>query len=409
MAAPTPTYTPDPNATIAPKIKRVYTEEQRKEDVNFAALLNGAGSLTSAQTLNIRGINASGNGAMAPTNKDRYGLTFFTRPDLNMSYDNIGRDRMLTPLLSADPRSMARALRCMLSPEVMKDGLVSDIFDNEMAFIPLLTNNLLSISGWPDFTVDIYTSKEGVYKEQYSMVDSTSSIYNAFNVTANFRNIQGDPISLLFFIWVRYASLVYDGTMSPYFVNIMENTIDYNTRIYRLALNEQGTYVRWIGACGAAFPMASPLGNYFNFTSDSSFNFENEQISIPFRCMGAMYIDPIISIEFNATVAMFCIAMSDANRTSMMVKIGVYEEYPPYGYIGRLLLNYLKNQLFPRIDPMTMELEWWAKKDLFNSALEYLKDKGALVTNIYAKIQEEPAGPLDASLGTSGDAVGNIA
>jgi hypothetical protein len=395
---------------MAARVPYNPTPEERKNDINFASLLNGVGSLTSAQTLNLSGVNNNPNGTMAPTNKDSYGLTFFTRPDLNMSYDNIARDRMLTPLLSKDGRSMARALRCLLAPRLMTDSeeYRSDIIDNEMAFIPVLTNNLISISGWPDFTVDTYTSKKGVYNEEWSMIDSSSSIFSTFNLTANFKNIQGDPISLLFFIWVRYASLVYDGTMTPWFDNVMENTIDYNTRIYRIVLNEHRTYVQKIAACGAAFPMASPLGNYFNYTNDSNFNYENDQISIPFKCMGANYMDPILIIEFNATVEMHCPSMKDSNRLSSMVKISVYEDYPPHGHIGVLLNNLLRNQMYPRIDPLTLELEWWAKKALYEAATTELKKRNALVTDIYSAVHTPPVAD-DASLGTSGDAVNNIA
>ena len=356
-------------------------EERRKEDINFASLLNGVGSLTSAQTHNLRGINANLNGTMAPVNKDRYGYTFFTRPDLNMSYDNLAIDRMLTPLLSGDVTSMARALRCMLSPRLEDEGVRSEVFDSEMAFLPVLTNNLLSMSGWPDFAVDTYTSKGGAYREAFSMVDGTTHIYDTFDITANFKNIQGDPITLLFAIWVRYASLVYDGTLVPYFDNILENTIDYQTRIYRIVTNETGTYVQKIGACGAAFPMASPLGNCFNYSFDDDFNLENDQISIPFRCIGANYLDPILVKEFNQTVCWRALGMSDNNRLSSMVKIGMYEDYPPYGGIGGTLLNVLMHKLYPRIDPFTMELEWWAKKADYDTTIADLKRKGALVTS----------------------------
>jgi hypothetical protein len=395
-------------------------EEQRKEEVNFASLLNGVGSLTSAQTHNLRGINNNLNGTMAPTNKDRYGVTFFTRPDLNMSYDNLSMDRMLSVLLSKDTKSMSRALRCMLSPRLEDEGVLSDIADPEQAFIPILTNNLLSMSGWPDFTVDTYSSKGGAYREAYSMVDGTSHLYEPFDVTANFKNIQGDPITLMFAIWVRYESLVYDGTIVPYFDNILQNTIDYQTRIYRLVLNESFTYVQKIAATGAAFPVASPLGNMFNYAFEEDFNLENDQISIPFRCIGANYLDPILVTEFNKTVEWRCGGMRDKNRLSSMIKIGAYEDYPPYGAIGGTLLNLFMHQLYPRIEPLNYELEWWVKKAVFDAGIAMLKAKGALVTNVKSEVQTlyantehlfvpKPKTDPDASLGTSGNANSNIA
>lgn len=351
-------------------------EEQRKRDIDFVSRLNGYGSLSSAQTNNLRGINVNLNGTPAPANKDSFGITFFTRPDLNLSYDNLGIDRMLTPLMSEDPRSMARALRCMLDPRREDTGFLSDLFDRDQAFLPLLTNNLINISGWPDITVDTYTSKEGVYKEAYSMIDSTSHIFGTYELTANFRNIQGDPVTLLFAVWLRYASLVYDGSIVPYFDNILENTIDYQTRIYRLVLNSDWTHVQKIAACGAAFPLAVPLGAAFSYSDDSEFNRDNDQISIPFRAIGANYLDPILVKEFNQSVSGRCVGMRDSHRGALMVKIGRFEDYPQ-GPIGLPLLNLLSHKLYPRIDPFTMELEWYTRAEDYEMAVQELRERGA--------------------------------
>lgn len=353
-------------------------EEQRKQDVDFVSRLNGYGSLTSAQTNNLRGVNVNLNGTPAPKNKDHYGITFFTRPDLNMSYDNLGSDRMLSSLLSEDKSSMARAIRVLLDPRGEAAGRISNLVDPEMSFIPVLTNSLISMSGWPDLTVDTYTSKEGAYKEAYSMVDSTSHIFNTFDITANFRNIQGDPITLLFAVWIRYASLVYDGTLVPHPENMFQNTIDYQTRVYRLVMDADFRHVQKIAACGAGFPMASPLGAAFNYSNEGEWNEENDQISIPFRCIGANYLDPILVKEFNQTVSMRNVNMRDGNRGDTMIKISATEDYPPYGGIGSSLLNLLTHKLYPRIDPFTMELEWWSKTGNYIDALEELKERGAI-------------------------------
>lgn len=349
--------------------------EQRKKDIDFISRLNGYGNLSSAQTDNIRGLNVNVNGTPAPANKDNFGYTFFTRPDLNLSYDNLGADRMLSPLMTSDVNSMARALRALLDPRQAKSDQISNLIDPDMAFFPMLSNNLLSLSGWPDLTVDAYTSKEGTSKEAYSMVDGTTNIFNTFDLTASFRNIQGDPITLLFAIWCRYETLVYEGELVPYFDNILENTKDYETRIYRFVLDQTKTKVQKMAACGAAFPMASPLGSAFNYSSEENYNQDNAQLSIPFRCQGANYMDPIIIKEFNATVEYWCLAMKTGNRHALMTKISKNLNYPPYGMIGVSLLNVLSHKVYPRVEPATMEMEWWVRNDDFNSAIQELKDQ----------------------------------
>lgn len=315
-----------------------------QDEVDIVSRLNGLGSLTSAQTNNLFGINHRGVGNPVPGNSDNYGLTFFTRPRLNLSYDNLAMHRMFTPLLSNDTLSIQRALRTLLDPD---GGIDSSLVDPLNPFIPMLTNNLISITGWPDLLVDTYTSKEGLHKEAWSMVDGTARIFNTYTVTANFRNVAGDPISLLFALWVQYASLVYLGEMVPYPDMEVEREIDYQTRIYRLILDPTRQYVQKIGACGAAFPTNSPLGTSFNYASDSPFNTDNDQVSIAFQCIGADYLDPILVKEFNDVVTLFNPGMENVSRSKLYKKLNKDQAYF-FNYSG-----------YPYIDPLTFELQWW--------------------------------------------------
>lgn len=349
--------------------------KERREELDIVSKLNGYGSLTSAQSNNLRGLSFIKNALPIPANQDAYGLTFFTRPKLNLSYDNLAASRLLTPLMGEAEDTIARAIRCMLDPigekgDVLNkiEPVISQLTDPEQAFLPLLTNNLVSMSGWPDFTVDTFTSQEGLYKEAFSMVDGTTHMYGTYDITANFRNIQGDPITFLFMVWVHYAAMVYNGTMVPYPDAIIENYYDYNTRIYRLVLDYEHKYVQKIAACGAAFPMASPLGNAFNFANDSHYNRENDQLGIPFRCMGVMYLDPILIDEFNGVVAMFNKSMSVEN----IAKGAVIKIDPRH----TTLKNYLNHKAYPRINPDTMELEWYAKRDVYMNAIQALNSRG---------------------------------
>lgn len=364
-------------------IKDFENSDKRRLALDFISKLSGIGNLSKAQMDNINGINVNKTGTPAPKNKDSVGYTFFTRPDLNLSYDNLGADRVLSPLLDSNPASMARAIRCMLDWQSGKDNsftVLSDIYDTDQPFLPILTNNLISITGWPDITVETFTSKEGVYKESFSMVDGTSSIFNTFDLTANFRNIQGDPITLLFTAWIHYASKVYEGKLVPYPMSIVNNSIDYMTRIYRIVTDETNTYVQKIAACGAAFPLASPLGAAFNYNDEEEFNFDNDQISIPFRAIGVDYMDPITIKEFNKYVVKMKPSMSDNSRKATMMKISKNLNYESYGKIGATLTRLLSHKLTPRIDNTTMELEWWCDYDDYKLARdELLKNK--IITN----------------------------
>lgn len=142
--------------------------------------------------------------------------------------------------------------------------------------------------------------------------------------------------------------------MVPYPNNLVERRIDYQTRIYRLLLDPSRRYVQKIAACGAAFPLNSPLGNSFNFSNEGVYNQDNDQISIRFRAMGADYLDPITIQEFNAVVQIFNPEMKgDDNDRSRTYRMASHDELKAYNYNG-----------YPRIDPESHELQWWIDKNL---------------------------------------------
>ncbi len=355
-----------------------------KDEVDVVSRQSGLGELTAATANALYGINHRGVGNPIPYNTDNHGLTFFTRPRMNLSYDNLSVDRVLTPLLveKEDPPTLQRAIRVLLDPinaggrfgfnsrRLTKERLnpvTSPLVDHKSAFIALLTNNLLSLNGWPDPVVGFYNAKEGVHKESWSMVDDVVRYYGTFDLQASFRNIAGDPITLLFNTWIRYAANVYEGRMIPYPDSILENEIDYQTRIYRLILDPSRQFVQKIAVANAAFPTSSALGAAFNFASDTPFVQDTaQQISIPLHCVGAEYNDPITIREFNDVVGVFNNDMFDHLRPNKMMRL------------DKALLNYFNYNGYPRIDPRTQELQWWVSREDYTNAMRLLEAGGPL-------------------------------
>jgi hypothetical protein len=335
------------------------------EQIDFVSRESGLGNLTESMVNALVGINHRGVGNPVPYNQDNQGLTFFTRPRLNLSYNNLSADRRLSVLGAGQGTSRGHypnAIRQWLDPELAKvlfeGGTRSQLVDPAFAFIPLLSNNLVSLSGWPDPVAEYYNSDEGLAKETWGMIDGVDTIYSSFDLNATFRNIAGDPISLMIYVWIIYASLVYQGKMLPYPDSEMLREIDYQTRIYRLILDPTRTYVQKIAACGAAFPTSPALGQAFDFSADSPFEQGRaSQISVPFRCYGAMYQDPILMREFNDVVEIFNPAMNPLYRDKYMVKIP-REKLHMYNYGG-----------YPRIDMQTNELQWWDFRDSYERRL----------------------------------------
>jgi hypothetical protein len=313
------------------------------------------GFIRSAITDTIHGINHRQQPNSVQINRDYYGLTFFTRPRMNMRTANLRQIREFSSLLTSVDLSLPRAIRAILDTECVNHGHTSGLVDNLQAFIPILTNQLISMSGWPDIDLPTFTSKPGAYQEAFSMADGITRDYATHNITANFRNIVGDPITSLFLVWCHYASQVFQGNLIPYPDALIENEIDYQTRIYRLVLDPSRRFIQKIAACGAAFPLNVPIGNSFNFESDTPINRANDQITINFRIMGPMYNDPILIHEFNQTVIQQNSSMADGFRASRFVQLNgsTFGLFNHHGY--------------PRIDPTTWELEWWVPKDEYTA------------------------------------------
>ena len=312
------------------------------------------GSLDRAILNNLRGLNHRQIPGMLPNNKDMPGLVFFTRPQLNMQRDNIRNVRQLAQLLSRNTTSMQTYIRCMLDPRLMVgfgDDLINvekcPIVDPLQAFIPILTNNCTSMSGWPSISMPTFTSKAGLYNEAFSMADGRVLNNESWDLNVNFRNTRGDPILYLFYVWVLYMSMVFEGKLVPYLDMITENEIDYNTRIYRVTLDYKKQKVTKIAATHASFPIGVPVGDPFNIPGDQTYSDANKEIGMTFRCMGVDYFDDILVKEFNESVAIFNPSMADNRRDKEMMPI-------PWSMIQNF-----NHTGYPRIDPYTTELLWY--------------------------------------------------
>lgn len=312
------------------------------------------------------GINYMQTPLPVPMNKDHYGLTFFTRPQLNLQSGNLIKLREMFSLLTTDELSVFRAVRCMLDPRLQLYQSSADATGDSMEvpcklidpynpFMPLLTNHLVSLSGFPDKVAPVYRSPPGQYQEVHSLIDGTTKNYTAYSISATFRNSRGDPITKLFDAWITYAASVFEGTAVPYVDMLLGGLIDYNTRVYRITLDPSKRFVSGIAACGAAFPTSTPKGQQYDYNIDKPYNDANNQITIQFEANGAIWDDDILIYSFNSLVGAFHPHMRNEKARLNMKLI-------PYS-----LASYFNCRAYPRINPQTRELEWWTSNEYFNS------------------------------------------
>ena len=367
---------------------------------NASGSIGGIGSIESAITNNFYGINHRQTPTALPHNRDQNGLAFFTRPQLHFDKSNLRNDRRFFPLLTKEPKSLPAILRNTLDPRQHygwggRDAKSCYFVDPEMVFIPMMTNNLVSLSGWRDKSLPTYSSQPGLYQESFSIGDGTTRDYTVFDMSATFRNSIGNPITKLMEYWIDYISNVFDGTMNPYPDFMLMNEIDYNTRIYQLVMDKTKTYVQHIYATGAAYPVSAPIGAQGDFSVEKPYNDANAEITIQFRCMGQMYDDEILFHNFNNAVGIFQEKMmaSVINPQgqasfikpdgSLMSELGVTKVKP-------LLLPLFNHRGYPYINLRTYELEWYVPTDYLESRLNRLAGMhksltGQQLTNYYSE------------------------
>lgn len=270
------------------------------------------------------------------------GYSFFTRPLLNLSYDNIGNDDLLSTLLDPNPRSPYAYIRAALDPQGMHK---CDFFDNTQAFIPLLHNTCKNHSGWPDKVLDTYTSPEGKRNESWGMVDGPAEYNRAFDLTTSFAGMEGNVLIHMMDCWATYSGLVYMGEITPYPEAIDNNYIDYQSRQWRLTLDRNKKHVVDIGTAFATYPAAVPLGGRFNYSRDSPYLTDTDTVDLQWRCHGVEYNTPFLIQEFNMTVGIF---QKLGGGVSGLSKI-TNQEINMFNF----------SNSYPYIDPKTRELSWY--------------------------------------------------
>ena len=325
----------------------------------FFTLSQPVNSVAKASSNTLFGLNATASRAIVNENRDRQGFVFFTRPQLNMTAVNLRNVRQMYNLLTKDPLTVQRYIRCVLDPrQATLNNIKSPLIDTNMPFIPVLTNTIKSLSGWPDITMSNFTSKEGVRKEQYTQADGSTDIFEAYDIDATFKNTRDEPILMLFQYWLVYIGLVFEGVLMPYMDMIAENEIDYNTRIYRLVMDETNTIVKKISCTGASFPVNVPTGKVFDYNNESVYNNDSSEINIRFRCVGARYNDAIIVKDFNKVNEIF------NPEVSKLIACN-FKESTEHNLIKipHNLLETLNYRGYPIINTNTYELEWWINKN----------------------------------------------
>lgn len=321
----------------------------------------GQGTYEDSIARRYRNVSPIPGNSPIPINRDHAGITFFTRPNLHLTDANLKRDRRLWSLRTDNPNSIQAVVRDYLDPvgARKRNHRGRAIVDERNPFISILTDNLTDISGFNDMEMQVYQGKPGLRQETVVMADGSVDMFQPYNLNATFKNIMGNPIMFLHYIWLIYIAGVHNGELTPSPQAIIDNEMDYWTRCYRIILDPTGMYVRYIFAPTAMFPVGLPIGNMANYSIDKPFTQDNERITIPYQAVGNNAFDEILKDEFNRLVLMFYYGENDT-RTFLED-----EELVPISPYERRIMSY-RVDMYPFIHPLTSELLWFVPADDYN-------------------------------------------
>lgn len=286
---------------------------------------SGAGSFTSMWQTILSRIDRFGYNPMPP-NHEVAGLTFITKPKLNLMTSSLRQDRIMTTLDTVDPISLPFSIRCYLDSRLSQGNFQGGqaykdfaakcpFFNSDLPFIIPLTNCLQSITGFPDFNIDVESMEGGFFGEDQTFAAGSDMNKKSFDLSLTFRDIQGGYIMALFIYWTRYIALVKLGLMLAYPEDIYERRINYTCSIYRLILDPSRRYVvKWAKATGC-FPKSVPIGNIFNIAERENYLHASSQFTIPFQANKVEYMDPINFREFNSIITKYAGTNWAANRS----------------------------------------------------------------------------------------------
>lgn len=339
-------------------------------------LLESIGEVTSGGSILGRlhqiysGLNSMPDMTPAPTHKEMQGLVLFTRPDLNLTFGNLANIRDLSHLLNEDVTSIPHSIRNYLDPRSQKENesnkpaKASPLVDVKMPYISLLTNTIQSLSPPPDIGVNVYTSDEGIYKEQWITNDSIAEFNGKFDMTATFENVRGSGTMLLFHAWLMYMSHIKINNMVPHPENRKEDRMDFFTRIERYKFDESGQKIEQWWHCGAAMPTNVSIGAGFGYNRAEAYEIENKNISMQFACVGSVYQDPIQLFEFNLRMI----------RANPNLDHAVRQKH--YFKVPGMRRAEFNGRSYPLINLATNVMEWWAPISLKDKKSEESNEDG---------------------------------
>lgn len=351
------------------------------EVLNSMTRAMGAGSDDSRVQDVYYGINKLPQLPALPHHIENQGLVFFTRPELNLSYDNIANVRKLALLLTGsnagEANSYAHAVKCALDPITQRDSnnkVQSKLIDSQNPYLTYFTNLCTTMSQPPDIAIQTFTTPEGMQKEQWMVADGVADHNGYYDITCTFAGMQGNPVLWSIYCWLYYIHHLRMGPCIPHPVNRIQNRMDYFTRLERFTFEPDGKTISNWWHCGAALPKNLSIGSIFGYNKLENYN-ETKDLTVQFGCVGSIINDPIQLFEFNIRMMQYNPMLAEDRRASKYIRVHP-SDYGITNYYG-----------YPLINLNTREMDWWMEPRELERMLK--GQRPAEDAKMYAELRDE--------------------
>lgn len=309
--------------------------EKRQEVFNASLLQGTSPGYTSPLINSLRGLRIFGKGpAMMPLADNTIGLSLVTRPQLNLTDDNISRSEKLVSLFGAGQYSMSGYIRGVLD-ERWASANPNVSLNNKLPFITCLTEYLKTSNGFGDLQIQIDTSEPGVRNQVYQRVASKLEDNSAYTINQSYYNPKPSVIQGLFQIWEDYISEVTSGDrqVTPRDIYLLGNRIDYDCRIYHLIMNKDSEYLEHIFATVQSIPVTYPAGSIsaIDNTANSLRGEGQDDFTVQFASVGMRFDEWGLIQSFNEHSFLYNPRLQPSTRNQYYREL-TSDEYISFNY-----------------------------------------------------------------------------
>ena len=308
--------------------------------------------------------------SILPKNSVHSGLTFITRPRLNLQPSSLRQSRIFAPLDTMQPANIKFMIRCLLDPVFasgfgLQAAINSPLYNPYNAFFTPLCNAVTACSGWQDMMIQTLTTETGFHSEDQTFAIGYDQLSRTYDINMTFKDIQGGPIGAIFFYWLYYMHCVTKGIMIPYTDDVDNQRLNYTVSIYRFLLDPRRRTIVGYSKATGCFPVSYPIGAMYNFSNSEIFVESAGEFTIPFKANKIEYDDYAILQDFNILAKRYCPNIDDEKVCPTIPSDATnnYKGIPYIDYSGfepRLVFKmppggkHVKNSLETRADRLSL-------------------------------------------------------